>query len=133
MSARSFACGSPPLPAGAVLNSATITPNGPTVVLRVVGIEASEIEFSAGGSPDYDLYTASAFARKFNPKSVVLDSYFVLLRHGSAGFPEFQTRSKALDGLSETDIDNEAAAIERSIHPRPSAGGSWPGSPHSSA
>jgi ABC-type lipoprotein release transport system permease subunit len=102
----------------AVLNNANITPEGPTVSLRVVGIEASEIEFPAGSSPAYDLYTTSAFARKFNPKSVVLDAYFVQLRQGSAGYPEFQTRSKALGGLSVTDIDNEAAAIERSIHPQ---------------
>ena len=102
----------------AVLNNANITPKGPTVALRVVGIGASEIEFSTGGSPSYDLFTTSAFARKVNPKSVVLDAYFVRLRHGSADFPEFQTRSKTLDGLSVTDIDNEATAIERSIHPQ---------------
>ncbi len=33
-------------------------------------------------------------------------------------FPEFQTRVKTLDGLSVTNLDNEAAAIERSIHPQ---------------
>jgi len=102
----------------AVLNNANLTPHGPMVVLRVVGIEASEIEFPIGSSPSYDLYTTAAFARKFNPKSVVLDSYFVVLRHGAADYPEFQTRAKALGGLSVTDIDNEAAAIERSIHPQ---------------
>jgi ABC-type lipoprotein release transport system permease subunit len=102
----------------AVLNNATITPKGPTVALRVVGIEASEIEFPAGASPSYDLYTTSAFARQINQKSVILDAYFVQLRHGAADFPEFQTKSKALGGLSVTDIDNEAAAIERSIHPQ---------------
>ena len=82
----------------AVLNNANITPAGPTVALRVVGIEGSEIEFPAGGSPSYDLYTTSAFARKVNPKSVILDAYFLRLRHGAADFPEFQTRAKAING-----------------------------------
>ena len=102
----------------AVLNSANITPKGPTVSLHVVGIEASELEFPQGGAPSYDLYTTSAFAREINPKSVVLDAYFVRLRHGPADFPEFQTRSKTLDGLSVTNLDNDAATIERSIHPQ---------------
>jgi ABC-type lipoprotein release transport system permease subunit len=101
-----------------VLNNANIRPAGPTVALRVVGIEASEIEFPAGGSPTYDLYTTSAFDRTVNPKTVVLNAYFVRLRQGPADYPAFQTRAKALSGLSVTDIDNEGAAIERSIHPQ---------------
>ncbi len=109
----------------AVLNNdnATIRPAGPTVSLRVVGIEASEIEFPYGGSPTYDLYTTSAFARTLNPKTVVLSADFVQLRHGAAGFSQFQTQAKALGGLSVTDIDNEAAEIESSI--RPQAVGWW--------
>jgi len=101
-----------------VLNNATIRPAGPTVALRVVGIEASEIEFPSGGSPSYDLYTTSAFARKINPETVILNAYFVRLRQGPADYPAFQARAKALSGLSVTDIDNESAAIERSIHPQ---------------
>ena len=107
----------------AVLNNANIRPAGPTVSLRVVGIEASEIEFPSGGSPTYDLYTTSALARMLNPKTVVLYADFVQLRHGAAGFSQFQTQAKALGGLSVTDIDNEAAEIESSI--RPQAVGWW--------
>ena len=107
----------------AVLNNANIRPAGPTVSLRVVGIEASEIEFPFGNSPNYDLYTTSAFARMLNPKTVVLYADFVQLRHGAAGFSQFQTQAKALGGLSVTDIDNEAAEIETSI--RPQAVGWW--------
>jgi putative ABC transport system permease protein len=107
----------------AVLNNTNIRPAGPTVSLRVVGIEASEIEFPSGGSPTYDLYTTSAFARKLNPQTVVLYADFVQLHHGAAGFSQFQTQAKALGGLSVTDIDNEAAEIESSI--RPQAVGWW--------
>jgi ABC-type antimicrobial peptide transport system permease subunit len=107
----------------AVLNNANLRPTGPTVSLRVVGIEASEIEFPYSGSPTYDLYTTSAFARTFNPRTVVLYADFVQLHHGAAGFSQFQTQAKALRGLSITDIDNEAAEIESSI--RPQAVGWW--------
>jgi len=109
----------------AVLNNddASLRPAGPTASLRVVGIEASEIEFPFGNSPSYDLYTTSAFARALNPKTVVLYADFVQLRHGEAGFSQFQTQAKALGGLSVTDIDNEATGIEHSI--RPQAVGWW--------
>jgi len=109
----------------AVLNddNANLRPTGPTVSLRVVGIEASEIEFPFGSSPSYDLYTTAALARALNPKTVVLYADFVQLRHGAAGFSQFQTQAKALGGLSVTDIDNEAAGIEHSI--RPQAVGWW--------
>jgi ABC-type antimicrobial peptide transport system permease subunit len=104
----------------AVLNNDNpdLRPAGPTVSLRVVGIEASEIEFPFGNSPSYDLYTTSAFARTLNPQTVVLYADFVQLRHGAAGFSQFQTQAKALGGLSVTDIDNEAAGIEHSIRPQ---------------
>jgi len=109
----------------AVLNNdnANLRPAGPAVSLHVVGIEASEIEFPFGNSPSYDLYTTSAFARTLNPKTVVLYADFVQLRHGAAGFSQFQTQAKASGGLSVTDIDNEAAGIEHSI--RPQAVGWW--------
>lgn len=56
----------------AVLSNASFTPDGPTVAFRVVGIEAAEIEFPLSSVPSYDLYTTDAFARTFNPKTVVL-------------------------------------------------------------
>ncbi len=102
----------------AVLNGQNIRPLGPTVALRVVGIEASEIEFPSGPSPTYDLYTTSALAPILNPKTVLVYADFVQLRHGAADFPQFQTRAKALGGLSVSDLDDEAAVIEHSIHPQ---------------
>jgi len=109
----------------AVLNNdnANLRPDGPTVSLRVVGIEASEIEFPFGNSPNYDLYTTSALARSLNPKTVVVYADFVQLRHGATGFSQFQSQAKALGALAVTDIDNEATGIEHSI--RPQAVGWW--------
>jgi ABC-type antimicrobial peptide transport system permease subunit len=102
----------------AVLNNASLTPSGPTVALHVVGIEVSEIEFPVGTTPSDDLYTTQAFARKVNPRTVVLYSYFVRLHHGSADLPQFETRAKAIGGLSVTDLDNESSAIALSIRPQ---------------
>jgi hypothetical protein len=101
-----------------VLNDTPFTPNGPTVALRVVGIEASEIEFPATNMPSYDLYTTQAFARKFNRRSTVLDAYFVRLHHGVSDLPRFQTAARALGGLSISDLDSQAGAINFSIHPQ---------------
>lgn len=102
----------------AVLNSATApTPNGPTVSLRVVGIEAAELDFPTASAPSYDLFTTEAFAKSFNAKSVVLSAYFVRLRHGAADLPRFQSQAKALGGLSVSDLDTSASAIVGSIQP----------------
>ena len=102
----------------AVLNNANLTPSGPTVALRVVGIEISEIEFPISAAPSDDLYTTQAFAREVNPKTVVLYSYFVRLHHGAADLPQFETQAKAISGLAVTDLDNEANAIALSIRPQ---------------
>jgi ABC-type lipoprotein release transport system permease subunit len=107
----------------AVLNGENIRPKGPVLDLHVVGIEASEIEFPGGSAPTYDIYGTPALARNLNPQTVVVYAYLMRLRHGPAGYGHFQTRSKGLGALSVTDIDNEAAAIERSI--RPQAVGWW--------
>jgi hypothetical protein len=101
-----------------VLGNANIVPNGPTVAFHVVGIEAAEIEFPATNSPSYDLYTTPAFAHEYNPKTVLLSSYWVRLRHGAADIPRFQTQARALGGLSVSDLDTQAAAITTSIHPQ---------------
>jgi ABC-type lipoprotein release transport system permease subunit len=103
----------------AVLNDATLpAPKGPTVALRVVGIEAGETEFPVSASPSYDLYTTKAFARMLNQKSVVVYAYFVRLRNGSADLPRFEIQAKALGSLSVTDLDAAANTIESSIQPQ---------------
>jgi hypothetical protein len=101
-----------------VLNNANFTPDGPTVALRVVGIEAAEVEFPATGPANDDLYTTAAFARAYDPRIASLDAYFVNLRHGSADLPRFDAQEKALGGLSFTDEDEIATVITDSIDPQ---------------
>jgi hypothetical protein len=47
----------------AVLSGASVKPAGPTVALRVVGIEAAEPEFPFANTTGHDLYATGAFAR----------------------------------------------------------------------
>ena len=103
----------------AVLSNANFTPAGPTVTLHVVGFSVSEFEFpSASLPPSYDLYSTSAFARKYNAQSVVFDEYEFRLRHGAASLPRFETQLRALGGLSGTDLDGLATSIATSIDPQ---------------
>jgi len=102
----------------ALLTGASIRPDGPAFAVRVVGIEAAEIEFPATNIPAYGLYTTRAFARIVNPHTVALPAYFVRLHHGAAGLPRFQARAQALGALAVDDLDTEATAIDSSIHPQ---------------
>jgi ABC-type lipoprotein release transport system permease subunit len=102
----------------AVLSDASFHPDGPTVALRVVGIEAAQIEFPATNSVAYDLYTTKAFDRIDNPKVTVLYSYFIRLHHGAADLPRFEAQARSLGGLSLSDLDGQASGIELSIHPQ---------------
>jgi ABC-type lipoprotein release transport system permease subunit len=107
-----------PAQRSAALGNGSFTPHGPTVDLRVVGIEASETEFPNTNTPSYDLYTTQAFAREDGARSVTVYAYLVRLRHGAADLPRFETRVRALGALSVTDLDTDAKAIELSIHPQ---------------
>jgi hypothetical protein len=100
-------------------------PTGPTVALHVVGIESTEIEFPSGETPTYLLYASQAFARTVIPRTAVSYDYFVRLRHGAAGIPQFATAAGTLNlgtgGYSSEDAF--AASVEGSI--RPQAIGWW--------
>ncbi len=103
----------------AVLSNANLTPTGPTVTLHVVGLSVSEFEFpTTSGSPAYDLYATSSFAREYDAQAVVFDEYMFRLRHGAASLPRFETQVRALGGLSGTDLDAEADSIATSIDPQ---------------
>jgi hypothetical protein len=93
-------------------------PKGPTVALRVVGIEAAESEFPSGGTPTYDLYTTPAFARTIIPKTAFSFAYLVRLRHGGADLPRFEAQVQPLNLLGEADYDGAASSVEASIHPQ---------------
>jgi len=79
---------------GAVLSGAPVTPAGGTVALRVVGIEASEVEFPFTATPAYSVYTTPAFARQTAGRTVLFPMYFVQLRGGAAAFPAFQALAR---------------------------------------
>jgi FtsX-like permease family len=103
----------------AVLNDANLTPSGPALSLRVVGIAAAEIEFPAASkTPTYDVYTTEAFARKYNSEAVVFDEYFLRLHGGAESLPRFENQARGLGGLSLSDLHSFAAAVNVSIDPQ---------------
>ncbi len=111
--------------ASAIINATGAGPNpeGPTVTLHVVGIEATEDEFPTGASPIYDLYATPGFARSVLPRTALYFEYFVRLRHGVADIPKLDAGFNALNlgqgsGEGVSNEDQQAAAIEASIHPQ---------------
>ncbi len=100
------------------LGNEAFTPDGPTVDLRVVGIEAAETEFPNTNTPSHDLYTTQAFEREDGARSVTVYADFVRLRHGAADLPHFETQIRARGALSVTDLDTAASGIGFSIHPQ---------------
>ena len=102
----------------ALLSGANIKPGGPTVTLRVVGIEAADGEFPGTGPPDHNVYTTQAFARTVNPRTMVLAGYLVRLRHGPADLTGFQNQARALGAVALLDLDAQTTAVASSIHPQ---------------
>ena len=100
-----------------VLGPGNAIPAGPTLALRVVGIEAAESEFPAG-SPSYGVYTTAAFARRINPTTPLFQQYLVRLRGGAADVPRFVSDVTAQGALGTADQDGQAATVGASIHPQ---------------
>ena len=92
-------------------------PDGPVVVFRVVGFEATEFEFPSGTAPSYDLYTTPAFARTVLPRTAYGYVYAVRLRHGAADLARFESQVRSLDA-SASGEDTTLASVEASIHPQ---------------
>jgi hypothetical protein len=102
-------------------NPALLKPTGPTIAFRVVGIEATEVEFPSGGTPTYDLYATQAFARTVVPQTAFGYGYLVRLRDGVADLARFDTQAAALSasGVEFTQNEQEqVTSIEGSIHPQ---------------
>ncbi len=102
----------------AALGDQPVVPTGPEVAFHVVGIEVAEQEFPATNGAAYDVFTTPAFARLIDRRTVDFYAYFVRLRHGASDLPRFETDARRLGGLSFTDLDTEAAAIDSSIRPQ---------------
>lgn len=99
------------------------TPNGPTITLRVVGIEASATEFPSGINPagtsvTYDLYTSQAFARRVFPEIAPYYVYFVDLRHPATQSQKFLKTVQAMGALDQTQLDTPSSLEEGAIHPQ---------------
>jgi hypothetical protein len=101
-------------------NSTPADPRGQTEHFRVVGIEASLVDFPTT-SPSYSIYTSNAFAKALGLK--VAAAYFaqVRLNGGQKDMLRFQFRINHLGKHHEFFAQNEdstSAAIEGSIHPQ---------------
>jgi hypothetical protein len=109
----------------AVLDSTGLGPatHGPTILLKVVGIEASVTEFPSGINPSgstatYDLYTSQAFADHVLPKIAVYYQYFVDLRHPAAESLKFKKTVTAMGVLDQTQLDTPSSLEAGAIHPQ---------------
>ena len=102
----------------AVLNGAVVAPGGGTVALRVVGIDAAEVEFPFTSTPSYAVYTTAAFARQEAGRAAGVPLYSVGLRGGASAFPRFQAQARALGAVSVSDMDTAVGAIGTSIWPQ---------------
>jgi hypothetical protein len=101
-------------------SNAAPTLHGPTFHFRVVGVEASQLDFPTT-TPSYSLYLSNTFARTQGLR--VASGYFaeVRLTGGERDMPQFQFRINNLGVHHEyfvTDEDTSTAAIEGSIHPQ---------------
>lgn len=97
--------------------SNTGVPHGPTHTLRVVGIEAAELEFP-NGTPSYDLWGTQALVRSLHGQTALFDAYLVRLRHGASDIPQLSADASALGVLYTTSQDTTVSAISTSIHPQ---------------
>ncbi len=102
----------------AVLNNATITPDGPTVALHVVGMAISEFEFPSNSTPSYDLYTTTAFARKYDPDAVMFDEYAFRLQHRTSDLLRFDSALRAQGVAGSEDLSAIGSSIQTSIDPQ---------------
>jgi len=109
------------------VNNMNVSPSGPTMTFRVVGIEAAESEFPASQSPNYDFYTTQAFTRyttqphagPLRPHSAfTAPEYLVRLRHRAADLPRFTAYVNAQNVYFQQNQDAIATAVTTSIHPQ---------------
>jgi hypothetical protein len=104
---------------GSALNAGgrTPRPKGPILKLRVVGIEASEIDFPAGSNPLDELLVTEAFRRSVLPRTYVSLGYAISLRQGEAGLPHFDAEVHRLGASAGVaNVDGQVKSVEGSIH-----------------
>ena len=92
-------------------------PTGPTVSLRVVGIEAAEVDLPAGSTPSYGLYGTRALAAQLRSATSANSIYLVRLHHGAADLPRFNSEVQPLVA-GTSNLDAVAENVQASIHPQ---------------
>ena len=102
----------------AVMNNVNMTPAGPTVALRVVGMEAAEFEFPSNATPAYDLYATTAFAKKYDPGAVIFNEYVFRLRHGTRDILRFDAALNKTGLGGSEDLSSLSSSIATSIDPQ---------------
>jgi ABC-type lipoprotein release transport system permease subunit len=102
----------------AIMDNATMTPAGPTVALRVVGIEAAEFEFPSNATPAYDLYATTAFEKKYDPGAVIFNEYVFRLRHGTRDILRFDAALNKAGLAGSEDLSSLSSSIATSIDPQ---------------
>jgi hypothetical protein len=96
-----------------------ITPRGPTLALRVVGIEAAPSEFPGdNGDPEKELYATPALTRALGGQTFHLSIYDVRLTHGAHDLPKFESDTQALGALGSADQITPEDSVALSIHPQ---------------
>ena len=108
----------------AILENQNITPMGPEVALRVVGIEASEYEFPGNLTPSYDLYTRRGPSRASTtrrPSSLTsTSSRSATARHR---YPSSRARPRRAEpSRSSTSTPSVRRSTPRSSHRRTAGG-----------
>ena len=101
-----------------VLNNSNITPRGPTVILRVVGMEIAEFEFPSTSTPAYDVYTTAAFARKYDSNTVTFNEYAFRLRGGTRDILRFDAALRSAGLAGSEDLSAIGSSIATSIDPQ---------------
>ncbi len=103
-----------------VLNSNENPPaRGPRITFRVVGVEASAVDFATTAT--YSIYTSDAFDRGGTPALVSGSFAFVRLKDGEHAMPKFQYAANHLGKYGQyfsQDVGAANSAIEQSINPQ---------------
>ena len=106
-----------------VVNNVAGNPAGPTVVFRVVGIEAAVSDFPSVGNPSYSLVPSPGFIAAYGRRIADFDGYLVRLRHGSKDIARFDQDALASGAAGTTDVAQTKTSTEAAIHPQ--AEGWW--------
>jgi len=103
-------------------STGTVVPKGPTKVFRIVGFEASMLDFPTS-APSYSLFVSRSFLQAEAHKTLWASIGFYRLANGATGLPRFVYDVNHLTAQGTTfyypfSLDSGVAAIESSIHPQ---------------